>query len=79
MARRKFDPDKVLKNRNINFYKYLSKTCQSYDEYKEQLTQNNIGFIEISFGNCNICIPEDEFNKMSQVKKNKIFKYFTEV
>ena len=78
MARQKFDPDKEMKDRNKKFYKHLSETCKSYNEYKNELIANNAKFIEISFGNCNICIPEDKFKEMSQVKKNKIFNYFKE-
>lgn len=73
---RKFDPDKVIKNRNENFYKHLSKTCKSYDEYKNELIANNVKFVETKFDNCEICIPEDKFNTMSKLDKNRIFKYF---
>lgn len=53
----------------------LSKKCKNQDEYREGLKEANIKFIEISFGNSTIIIPEIRFNRMKQYEKNKLLKY----
>ena len=67
---------KILEEREIEKKLYnISRNCKTTEEYKEALIKCNIRFVEISFGNCTIVIPEVKYNKMKKTEINKLFKY----